>query len=355
MAILTTYQKEALRYDKHISLTANAGSGKTFVLSKRFVEILINEDVSLNNIVAITFTEKAAAELYKKIAEEIDQRIEKETEKNLHKKLESLRSQLVSAKISTIHSFCADILKEFSPEAGIDANFIPIDRKTSDELIETSVEEIINDSFRNNNFIHEDLKRLIRLFGSRSNVAKQLKVLIEKRKVVEQLFKDIYRKDTQAIAGYFHETFIDYFNRLFSKRMEIVIEEVTDINNAVKQNSENNILAEEVDDLLDRYKTETGTIKKCIAANKIFTAITIKNKLEIRKAGYISKEPRENYQSSIDNVQNDLFYLIRYSMNLRQFGSKLFLYDNRAVFKLFFTHVHYIVDGCVNIHLLFIP
>jgi len=304
LAILTTYQKEALRYDKHISLTANAGSGKTFVLSKRFVEILINEDVSLNNIVAITFTEKAAAELYKKIAEEIDQRIEKESEKKLLKKLESLRSQLVSAKISTIHSFCADILKEFSPEAGIDANFIPIDRKTSDELIETSVEEIINNSFRNNNSIHEDLKKLIRLFGSRSNVSKQLKVLIEKRKVVEQLFKDIYRKDTVSIAGYFHEIFIDYFNRLFSKRMEIIIGEVTGINNAVKQNSNNNILAEEIDDLLDRYKTETGTIKKCIIANRIFTAITTKNKPEIRKAGYISKEPRENYQTSIDNVQN---------------------------------------------------
>ncbi len=75
MTKLTEYQKAALAYNKHISLTANAGSGKTTVLAKRFVEILVNEKISINNIVAITFTEKAASELYSKIANELDQRI----------------------------------------------------------------------------------------------------------------------------------------------------------------------------------------------------------------------------------------------------------------------------------------
>lgn len=66
MPNLTPYQKEALNHNKHISLTANAGSGKTFVLARRFLSILLEENISLNNIVAITFTEKAASELYKK-------------------------------------------------------------------------------------------------------------------------------------------------------------------------------------------------------------------------------------------------------------------------------------------------
>lgn len=44
---LTPQQKSALDYTRHISLTANAGSGKTFVLSKRFVEIFLNEDIDL--------------------------------------------------------------------------------------------------------------------------------------------------------------------------------------------------------------------------------------------------------------------------------------------------------------------
>jgi len=92
---LTDYQKSALRYDKHISLTANAGSGKTTVLTNRFIEILIRENISINNIVAITFTEKAASELYSKIAKGFDERIKKATG-NLKKRLEYLRRSLVS-------------------------------------------------------------------------------------------------------------------------------------------------------------------------------------------------------------------------------------------------------------------
>ena len=124
MLDLTPQQKEAFDYKNHISLTANAGSGKTFVLSKRFVEILLNEEIELSSIVAITFTDKAAGELNKKIAREIDERILSEENSGRHKKLEEIRRQLVSANISTIHSFCINILKEFSPEAEIDPNFI---------------------------------------------------------------------------------------------------------------------------------------------------------------------------------------------------------------------------------------
>ena len=125
---LTQHQRAALNYKEHISLTANAGSGKTFVLSKRFVEIAINEDVPLRNLVAITFTEKAASELYKKISEEIESGINSTNDLDSRKKLNRLRRQLVSANISTIHSFCIDILKEFPAEAQIDANFTPIDK-----------------------------------------------------------------------------------------------------------------------------------------------------------------------------------------------------------------------------------
>lgn len=67
MPELTSHQKEALDIGNHISLTANAGSGKTFVLAKRFVEILLTGQVELSNVVAITFTDKAAGELNKKL------------------------------------------------------------------------------------------------------------------------------------------------------------------------------------------------------------------------------------------------------------------------------------------------
>ena len=102
---LTPHQNAALNYKQHISLVANAGSGKTFVLSKRFVEIYKNEEIDLNAIVAITFTDKAAGELNRKIADETEEQISNEKNTLVKKRLEKLRRELVLANISTIHSF----------------------------------------------------------------------------------------------------------------------------------------------------------------------------------------------------------------------------------------------------------
>ena len=66
---LTPHQSAALDISQSVSLTANAGSGKTYVLAKRYLEIAVKADIPLNSIAAITFTEKAAGELYKKISE----------------------------------------------------------------------------------------------------------------------------------------------------------------------------------------------------------------------------------------------------------------------------------------------
>ena len=170
--MLTPHQQAALNIDKHISLTANAGSGKTFVLSKRYLEIALKKEVSLRNIAAITFTDKAASELYKKIANEIEAKMAETVEPKLKRKLEILRRQLVSANISTIHSFCIDILRQFPVEAGIDANFTPIDETASNELVELSIEDIINHKLNNGG--DEELKNLIRLFGSKTAFSKQI-------------------------------------------------------------------------------------------------------------------------------------------------------------------------------------
>jgi ATP-dependent helicase/nuclease subunit A len=140
---LTPHQNNALNYHNHISLTANAGSGKTFVVSKRFVEIALKEKIPLSKIVAITFTDKAASELYKKISECIQELIITTGNNPDVRQLENLRRQLISSNISTIHSFCLNILKEFPVEAELDANFVPIDEKLSAELIEMSVDKML--------------------------------------------------------------------------------------------------------------------------------------------------------------------------------------------------------------------
>ena len=94
MEVLTEHQLKALDYSNHLSLTANAGTGKTYVLSRRYIEIALNENLDLQNIAAITFTEKAASELYKKIAEQVENKINNETSQSTFRSLRELEGSL---------------------------------------------------------------------------------------------------------------------------------------------------------------------------------------------------------------------------------------------------------------------
>lgn len=306
MLELTPQQRAALVFDKHISVTANAGSGKTFVLSKRFVEIYLNTDVDLNRIVAITFTDKAAGELNRKIANEVDERLLIEVNPEKRIKLESLRRQLVSANISTIHSFCINILKEFAPEAQIDANFSPIDKTTSDELIELSVDETINGLIQNQTYA-DDLKYLVRFFASKKGLISQLQNAIDKRRVIQQLENNIYFKSQNEIASVFQEKFKHNFDLMFSDIIDQTISALKRINDFVLSQNATNKLAVEAEYVLNQIISSASPIKKLIPLKDLIkNALT--EKLTVRKPGYLSKE-REKFENEIEIVEQALYEL----------------------------------------------
>jgi len=120
--------REAARHDLTRSLTveAGAGTGKTTLLIDRILSLLRCRRASLEQIVAITFTEKAAGELKIRLREAIEKAIidsrddERET-------FQQALGDLERAAISTIHSFCASLLRERPVEAKVDPNFDPMD------------------------------------------------------------------------------------------------------------------------------------------------------------------------------------------------------------------------------------
>src|SRR2546425_10502004 len=59
--------------DRHLSVTAGPGAGKTTVLVERYLEILRTQRVSVDNIVAITFTNRAANEMRSRVRDDIDE------------------------------------------------------------------------------------------------------------------------------------------------------------------------------------------------------------------------------------------------------------------------------------------
>ena len=301
---LTTHQKNALNFKDHISLTANAGSGKTFVLSRRYLEIAISLNGSIGQIAAITFTDKAASELYKKIAEYIESRYDSSGNEDEKRLLNRIRRQLVSANISTIHSFCIDILRQFPVEAGLDANFQSIDQITSDELIELSVEEVLRESLSGTGPA-DDSKYLVRFFRSRLVLASQLSSLVKERKKVFDLQERIYSKNTHEIRDFFHESFLKTAGKLIEIGEKEFINSLTLINETVLLHKADNERALKIRDLIEDLEQGSDAADK-IRILELIRSLGFTSKCEVRKQSYLASGMRDNLTDRITEAENYL-------------------------------------------------
>src|SRR5437588_12625811 len=91
---------------------ASAGTGKTTELVARIVRVLATGTGKIENIAAVTFTHKAAGELKIRLRQELDRARHDATDATERANLEDALERLEEASIGTIHSFCAQILRE---------------------------------------------------------------------------------------------------------------------------------------------------------------------------------------------------------------------------------------------------
>ena len=190
---LTRSQQDALNIEKHVCVTAGAGSGKTTVLVERYLKILRDGNVKTpREIVAITFTDKAAAEM----RERVTHRLSLQAEGNGTRHSDSLhrfREGMNSAHISTIHSFCSRILREFPFQAGVPANFgvlSGIDQKLLlQRTLRDTLKKIATDPLNEH---HAELTRLLKRYGGQQKLVDFFSILINQRDVIAQLNRNIY-------------------------------------------------------------------------------------------------------------------------------------------------------------------
>jgi len=109
--------------DKTLVVEAAAGTGKTSELLQRMISAIAAGKTTIDRIVGVTFTEKAAGELKLRLRFELEKARSVETNAATRKNLEQALAHLEEAHLSTIHSFCADLLKERPVEACIDPQF----------------------------------------------------------------------------------------------------------------------------------------------------------------------------------------------------------------------------------------
>jgi DNA helicase-2/ATP-dependent DNA helicase PcrA len=105
MAKLNDNQLEAVNFEfGSLLVVAGAGTGKTSLITERIVNLINNKNVEPQNILAVTFTEKAAREMVERLDEKMP-------------------LGYYEPKVCTYHSFCMDVLKEDGHEMGMNTNF----------------------------------------------------------------------------------------------------------------------------------------------------------------------------------------------------------------------------------------
>lgn len=154
--MLTEQQQLAVdRVDCNILVSAGAGSGKTHVLVERYVEILRrNPDCTLANILAVTFTRKAASEMRSRLKARFLNLSQQETAESgdIHvspggvqqpsaqrARWHACLAEVDGARIGTIHSLCESILKAYPSDCGIDPQFEVIDELVQNELLDAAI------------------------------------------------------------------------------------------------------------------------------------------------------------------------------------------------------------------------
>lgn len=140
---LTEQQLQALATDQNISVTAGAGSGKTTILVDRFLKLVVEEKISVHRVLAITFTEKAAAEMTERVARKINALLNQPQPTRLRSRLLYVRERLNSAQISTIHGFCSRLLRENAVASGIDPDAVTMNEYQRSLLMEEAVQTVI--------------------------------------------------------------------------------------------------------------------------------------------------------------------------------------------------------------------
>ncbi|MFQ6040720.1 MAG: UvrD-helicase domain-containing protein [Candidatus Poribacteria bacterium] len=180
---LTPAQQTALNLSQHIVVTAGAGTGKTEVLIQRIIKILSQVN-HINQVLAITYTDKAAGEIkhrvYRAILEKINMARGEE-----RAKFERMREQFLKNYISTIHAFCAAIIRRFPQEIeGLDPDFGILEGYEQRKLLRESVETLLDGVATDKEHpLYKDLRQVL-LHRNKGIVMRMLTELVNRRREV---------------------------------------------------------------------------------------------------------------------------------------------------------------------------
>ncbi|MGC4098973.1 MAG: UvrD-helicase domain-containing protein [Nitrospira sp.] len=276
---LTPDQKEAaLERDRDVVVTAGAGSGKTRTLVARYASLLA-DGFRPRRVTAITFTEKAAREMRSRVRDtliELTQNAESDDEQQMW---QTLSTQMDSARISTIHSLCAEILRTHPAEGGVDPRFEILEEGIASALRAQVVDDTLSRFVENP--IFTPLFEILTI----SSLKNLLKFLIEHRLEAREAFEQKFESTTIILQG--------IENALQHPEISNAI---TDLRSTPLSVLENDGRAAMVNDLLALWKISEDALA---SGNMMDCAIALHQaRREKMKSCRRKKEPNKGYDQS---------------------------------------------------------
>ena len=186
----TKEQKQVIdSRNTNLLVSAAAGSGKTAVLIERIIELVLDEKnpIDINKLLVVTFTKLAASEMRERVSKAIEKKLEENPEN------EHLQKQLMllsGADITTIDSFCKDVLKSYAHLVNLDNNIKVIDPSENEVLAKEVMQELFEELYENND---ENFLRLVDWYVKKNTDEGLLQLLLNVNNFVNSHpFPDIW-------------------------------------------------------------------------------------------------------------------------------------------------------------------
>lgn len=179
MSASTPQQLAAIAARRNVLVAAGAGTGKTSTVTARCLDLILREKCSVEQILMVTFTEAAAGEMRERIRKALHETTVTNADPTTDLWLAEQIALLDTAPISTLHSFCLDLVRRNFHALGLDPQFTVLDETQTKPLIKGVLDALFQKHYGQTSAPSRAVADLVRSYGGgRDEVIRQLIVRV---------------------------------------------------------------------------------------------------------------------------------------------------------------------------------
>ncbi len=214
----TQEQLAALQADGKVIVSASAGSGKTTVMIEKIIRLIKDDKLGVDELLAVTFTKKAASQMKEKLTVALMSAInEVGVDEPRRKALKEQLAKVSGADISTIHSFCAKLIRAHFFAAGVENTFRVIDSDDAEgvALKNEALDDLLEEGYERKD---EDFAWLLSLYWRKKSDNTLRKIITESYEKLRN--RADYKEYLTATKGYDEEKFDSVCADLYARFCE---------------------------------------------------------------------------------------------------------------------------------------